>query len=259
VKGGGRRKRSLPSRDQLAMLNMSDMKKRGFIRKRTAVLLLASSIPLYGQCQGVFYSPEIHSRVVAPDGAPIAGAIVLISWTVAHYVSDTSLRQAAIAEVVTDTDGQFRIPAWGPRLVADGWISVDEPTTRIYKRGFVPRVVKNYEGVPMSGAKSIIRYLFQDRAIVLQPFEGSLQQYENTFNPLLLSLGHIYDGRGTAFCYWRQTPRMLLALQDLKLEMAAQGAGYSFPSAENYASTHTKEKCGDAHQFFQNYAREKTR
>lgn len=227
-------------------------------RRFTITFLLLLAIAMWIASKDVWYSPEMRARVVAPDGSPVAGAIVLASWNVEESFSGASLRQASIAEVVTDLDGWFQIRAWGPLLITSGSIRIDEPTVRIYKPGFVPRVLKNYENVPMSSAGLVIRFRFQDQTITLQRFEGSLVEYEATVSPLVSSLSIIYDGAGAEFCYWRKTPRLLLALQDLKLKLAVQGAGNSLRLAHHYASIAPNVQCGNAQQYFGDYVREQT-
>jgi hypothetical protein len=207
----------------------------------------------------VWYSPRMEARVAAPDGKPIAGAIVVVTWTIEKFISGGPGAQAALAEVVTDKDGWFHIPSWGPRLVTGGWIRVDEPTVRVFKPGFIPAILQNYEGVPMRAADKIISLRLQDQTIVLQPFHGTLLEYEAALKPLVRSLDHIYSGGGVSkFCYWRETPRVLLALQDLKLKLAAFGAGGSLSLAYQYAIPGPQSPCGDAEKFFKEYSNAKT-
>jgi hypothetical protein len=123
----------------------------------------------------------------------------------------------------------------------------------VFHPGFIPAVIKNDEGVPMKAANRIISFRLQDQAIVLRPFRGTLLEYEAALVPLPRSLEPLYDGRATGFCYWRQTPRLLLALQELKLKLAAQGAGDSLRMAYQYGSTKNSH-CGDAEKFFNEYS-----
>ena len=207
----------------------------------------------------VWYSPPIKARLTSPDGKPIAGAIVVANWNIEGYMNGASQGQAAVAEALTDQDGWFRIPSWGPRLVTNGGIRVDEPTVMIFKPGFIPKILKNYEDTPMQAANRIIRFRLQDKTIELQPFHGTLVEYEKAMAPLLDSLWVIYFERGTKFCYWRQTPRLLLALQDLKSKLAVYGAGDSLRLAYEYASAEPLPQCGDAKQFFLEQANARNR
>jgi hypothetical protein len=98
-------------------------------------MTLAVCVPISG-CQTSLFgwsSPEMVARVATPDGAPVAGAIVVANWNIEGPWNGASLGQLAIAEAVTDQNGTFRIPAWGPRSPAKGHIRIDEPTVRIFR------------------------------------------------------------------------------------------------------------------------------
>lgn len=203
---------------------------------------------------GVWYSPQIEARIVTPAGEPVAAAIVVASWNIQGPWNGASQGQLAIAEVTTDEDGRFRIPAWGPRMSSKGSIRIDEPAIRIFKPGFIPLVLKNYEGVPMQSAAPVIVSRFQNTTITLLPSDGSPADYEASLRPLLDSLSKIYDSRGAEFCYWKQTPRLLLALEQLKLRLADYGAGNSMRLAHQYGITLPTAACGSSQEFFLDYS-----
>lgn len=196
-------------------------------------------------------SPEIVARVATPDGTPVAGAIVVASWDIEGPWNGASLGQLAIAEVVTDQHGTFRIPAWGPRSIPKGHIRIDEPTVRIFKPGFVPLIIFNNEGVPMKAADYTIAFRLQNQTIELTPFKGSLIEFESKMVHLQDSLDRIFWGQSVG-CYWKDLPRLLLALQDSKIELAESGAGKTLRYAYQYGGANPTQ-CGDAKQFFMNY------
>ena len=63
-----------------------------------------------GLFPGRYSSPEMKARVVTPTGEPVADAIVVATWGITGYINDAPLGQLAISEVVTDKNGEFRIP-----------------------------------------------------------------------------------------------------------------------------------------------------
>ncbi len=158
------------------------------------LMTLAGCAPLGGLFG--WSSPEIVARVATPDGTPVAGAIVVANWNIEGPWNGASLGQLAIAEVVTDQNGTFRIPAWGPRSIPKGHIRIDEPTVRIFKPGFMPLIIKNYEGDPMKAADYSIAFRLQNQTIELTPFKGSLIEYESKLNNLLNSLNVLLRGGG---------------------------------------------------------------
>ena len=209
-----------------------------------------SLLAIWVMTPSVWFSTEMQARVVTPGGVPVAGAIVVANWNITGPWNGASLGQLEIAETVTDKDGQFRIPAWGPRFLSKGVIMIDQPTVRIFKPGFIPVIVDNYEGVPMKAAEHNMVFRRQNQSIELTPFKGGLIEYESTLIEFDRSLGIIYDGADG--CYWKKTPRLLLSLQDLKMKLVDQGRGESLPFAYQHASIN-QPQCGDAKQFFTDY------
>ncbi len=221
------------------------------------LMTLAVCVPISG-CQTSLFgwsSPEMVARVATPDGAPVAGAIVVANWNIEGPWNGASLGQLAIAEAVTDQNGTFRIPAWGPRSPAKGHIRIDEPTVRIFKLGFFPLIIYNYDGMPMKAANSTIVFRLQNQTIELTPFKGSLREYELPLGKLQDSLLSIYRYQNDDSCYWKEMPRILVAIEKLKIKLAEQGAGSTLRSAYMYAGPN-EPQCGDAKQFFMKYGNE---
>jgi len=70
---------------------------------------------LIGGCSGATYSgPGWSARVIDMEtGAPIEGAIVVLRWPLELY-SGSFAGWLFVTEAVTDKDGIFTFPAWGP-------------------------------------------------------------------------------------------------------------------------------------------------
>lgn len=84
-------------------------------RQRLAVVLCSCLVG----CTGATYSgPEWSARVVDMEtGAPIENAIVVARWELERY-SGRFAGWLFVAEAVTDRDGHFHFPAWGPSSAA---------------------------------------------------------------------------------------------------------------------------------------------
>lgn len=201
----------------------------------------------------VWYSPPLRARLVTPLGTPVAGAIVVANWTISESVSGAPLGQAMLIEVVSDNNGQFEVPAWGPRFIKRGTIRIDQPTLRVFKPGFVPLVLANNAGTHSAFANHIMVTPFDGRTVRMTPFAGTPEEYEIALQPLLQSIEVFFWGRGAIACYWKSTPRLLLALQEAKAAMASHGSGKSLRDAYQYASVKSQDQCGDAQQFFREY------
>lgn len=204
------------------------------------LFVLSLFIPNY------YYSPEMVARVVGGDGKPVAGAIIVVSWNMNRGWTNYPLGSLAVAEAVTDAQGWFRVPAWGP-LQSDDSMNVTQPVVRIFKPGFTPLIVDNVEGVGMTSANSIIRFRFQHQTLTLQRYSGVPAAYEKELDSLVTSLNAIYVHSPQHKCYWRDTYRILLALENEKVKLVQHGAGQMLPVATQYAGL----SCADAQRFFQ--------
>jgi hypothetical protein len=190
------------------------MKRMTISRKKlaplTGVVLAIAALWLYSN---LWYSPAMRARIATPDGKPLAGAIVVANWNIQASISGASLGQLALAETVTDTDGWFHIPAWGPRWLWRGSVRVDEPTVRVFKPGFTPLVLHNTEEAPMHTASLVIAFRLQDQALAMEPFTGSPAEYQTALASLLASLSVLNNGGAPGICDWQRTSRLLPALR----------------------------------------------
>ena len=183
----------------------------------------------------VYFSREIRARVITPGGQPIPGAIVAANWHVTDWARD-SLAQLEIVEVVTDEDGWFRIPRWGPRFIWYGRLLQSEPTIRVFAPGFVPLVVRNTgPGQIPKTAGSMIGFRRHGEDLILQPFIGSMLDYEDEFFAMNHSLDSIViPSSSRDVCLTDEMPRLLNALQKVKDALEREGAGESIRPVSAY-------------------------
>ncbi|HEY8101773.1 MAG TPA: carboxypeptidase-like regulatory domain-containing protein [Burkholderiaceae bacterium] len=220
-----------------------------------AIALVIATFIIY---PSVYFSPEIRARVVTPSGEPVEGAVVVASWSITGFINNARLGQLALYEAVTDKNGDFYIPQWGPRYALMGMIMGKEPTIRIFHPRFVPLVVENTQHVISVAASTVIRFRFQDQAISLVPFHGTPAEYEDQLSGLVRSLDFfLFDTpvNGAKRCYWKKVPRMLIALQSVKDELTREGIGKSIPSLQDYVAI-DQPQCEDSRLFFQGYKNE---
>jgi hypothetical protein len=115
---------------------------RAFIRS----LAFAALACLAVQAQELtLRSPELRGRVVDDAGAPVEDAIVVARWNLLFYRS--ALEGSGwypngdalhIAEAVTDRDGRYVIPAWGPKARAAAQLERNAPLIAVFRSGFEP-------------------------------------------------------------------------------------------------------------------------
>jgi len=224
----------------------------GFFRKWRLIVLAALLAVLgYGLLGSAQYSsPQMEATVITPDGKPVAGAIVVVSWDLHKALTNYPLGPLMVAEAVTDSAGRFRIPAWGPLHPPEGSLNGSQPTVRIFRRGFIPLIVFNDDD-PMKGSPGkVIHFRFQNRHLTLTPFKGDPAAYEESLQMLLYSLTGIYKSGQVGACHWKTAYRMLLALEELKAELEIVGAGNTLKQADAYVGNATQMGCEEPEQFF---------
>lgn len=139
-------------------------------------------------CSGATYSgPEWSARVIDTEtGAPIEGAIVVAQWELERYGGHFA-GWLFVAEAVTDKDGIFKFPAWGPTAAAPDEgsrtrMSPNVPSIAIFKPDY--RIL-------VDGCCSLTGYLSggygtgpatrlswaNGKIFALTPFHGDLNKY----------------------------------------------------------------------------------
>lgn len=98
------------------------------------------------QAQFFFSSDELSATVVDGNGKPVADALVVVTWKLEkgklHGYEYKTLHEA---EVVTDTQGVFRVPAWGSKYAGLFWsLGGSSPQAYVLKSGYKVEVVSNY-------------------------------------------------------------------------------------------------------------------
>jgi hypothetical protein len=120
----------------------------------------------------LYWGEAIHGRVVdAASGLPIEGAVVVADWKlysggVGHGGHRSSL---LVRETVTDADGRFAFPAWGP-LLRPSYQALDKaPWLIVFKSGYEHQALWNER----RGNGFVRRSQWHGRTIGLSKFTGS--------------------------------------------------------------------------------------
>lgn len=179
-------------------------------------------------CTKSWRSEAIDGRVVDEgSGAPVADAVVLVNWQI-KGMEGYPQGQLAIFERVTDAQGRFQIPAWGPKRPPMGTtVNAADPTVRVFKNGYNPLVVLRDGDRENSHAKSL----------EMRRFEGTVADYASQmdifWDPLTVNLGGVR-------CDWRAAPRLFHALVQLRGEFDAAGVRSGLPLQSDWCG-------GDSH------------
>jgi hypothetical protein len=103
--------------------------------------VLASVVTVVATCsygERTYSADSIDSRVVDADsGEPLAGVNVVAEWVLKGGVESGEVTgYANVMETVTDEDGRFHFPAWGPVTVKRGSVREAGPALLLFKPGY---------------------------------------------------------------------------------------------------------------------------
>ncbi|MGE0355387.1 MAG: hypothetical protein AB7P08_00590 [Burkholderiales bacterium] len=171
-------------------------------------------------CATSYSALPISARVVDADtNEPLADVIVVVKWEYEYHrreISESLGRGTfEFAETVTDGNGEFRFPGWGPKDVprdtpGRAFLGPNNPTLALFKPGYLYEVKNN----PWESAYLDDRYYVGDpvrhstwngKAIRLKRKVGDTGAYL----AVISGPGGLPDWNN---CNWERIPRMLSAL-----------------------------------------------
>lgn len=244
--------------------DMSDEKKEPlepFMKKRMPwvfVVLSALLAPpsFSANDTNVYSAKSIEGWVVeAGSKTPLEGVIVVVNWELTD-ANQLPAGQLMVMETVTDNNGHFIFPAWGPKpRPPKNTIVPKAPQLLLFKEGYGYRRFTNQAAVNDSsmaltsdwhGKTVEMRQLPNDAIVNMGPGRV-VSRRSLSLNGLSLSLGWAYRGKN---CEWKQAPRMLAAVHRSKMEFDHQGLRTDLRSIDDLP---TSKKCGTPRDFFRSY------
>jgi len=195
-------------------------------RPAVAALLLALGVAVFGMAPPVgalpaaYSAAEIRGSVVdAETKQPLEGVHVVAQWILqTGVIHGEHIVRLQILEAVTDAAGQYYLPAWGSRARPPSsrleWGY--DPTLLYFKPGYVQLVRHNYDPPPLNEPDMSERIsVWNGRTIELKPFRGTPDTWAGYLSSLQTGLAwgeHIPIATGPVNDYWKQMPRMVLAI-----------------------------------------------
>lgn len=230
---------------------------------RLVILLVSVGMLTLPACATpVTYSAEaIAARIVDVETKqPVEGVVVVAHWVLEGGIHVDRVGDLIVLETVTDDDGRFYFPPWGPiRHWKRSRLTNMDPEILIFKSGYEYRRLANpstkeaIEGKPYPvrhsiwNGKTIEMKHFVDRPLFIGPYKYKTSAYAQNLSLLSISL----DSIAMSDCNWRKIPRMLLALKAQRDLFRQQHIGFSLIGADNVPTD--VEKCGRPEDFFKNY------
>ena len=102
-----------------------------------AVIVLTTALVL-SSCARIYYADPIKARVVdAATGAPVEGVNVLAAWQAKGGLEGGNITgYVKVMEDVTNANGEFSFPGWGPKVWMNGGIRDGAPLLILLKPGY---------------------------------------------------------------------------------------------------------------------------
>lgn len=178
--------------------------------KKILVLLVALLTPLWAFGDPpVYYANDIHGQVVdAETGQPLEGVVVVARWRLRWIGIGESGTGGSIntLEAVTDKEGKYFIPGWGPRPRPPlSFLDNLDPDLRFFKSNYYPQGLANRLLNYEHHNRSMTRTSEWDgKVIQLKPFKG------DDWNAYGSMLGGFWSPTGSD-CL-RECPHYVLAL-----------------------------------------------
>jgi hypothetical protein len=172
----------------------------------------------------IYFAQSIEGWVTdAESGKPLEGVIVVAHWQLkGGFEGGVPVRQLQIFETVTDQNGRYHFPGWGPKFALSGHLKSESPGILLFKPGYRYLALGNewYSGKDLSKSD------WNGKTVKLERFKGSLGDYAEHLSSLSGSLESVGYGTGREsgdWCGWQSFPRMLRALDTLEGEFRAAG------------------------------------
>lgn len=172
----------------------------------------------------IYFAKDIRGQVVDADtGAPLEGVIVVARWILFWIGPGHGGHGGALntIEVVTDIEGRYHIPDWGPRPRPPfSFLDYRDPELRFFKSSYYPESVENTPLSEKHRNRNTVRSSEWDgKVIKLRPFKGDWFDYG--FN----KLGGFWGESGDCL---RECPRLVLALDAESKRIKAQAPSEPF-------------------------------
>lgn len=217
-------------------------------------MLLLGALTISTACTAREFSAEpIEAYVVdAKTRQPLEGVIVTANWELERgtFGGNVVVGQLMVMEAVTDKNGRFYFPTWGPKRAEEGHFVDKDPQLLLFKPGYAYlRLFNKYPGGDREARlRPVRRSDWQGKTIALEQFKGSLREYAGQLGDLTIDLRFAYEDRA---CHWKAVPRMLMALESQQALFARNRIPNDLTSLQDVAG---QRHCGSATDYFGRYA-----
>ncbi len=217
------------------------------------LLVIAISLPACAAPLQYVIEP-MEARVVdATTKQPLERVVVVAHWELEHGTvgGNVPSGQLRVMETVTDKDGRFAFPGFGPETLVNRFLVNRDPRLIIFKPGYEYRGLSNaYTSDRELRTRRERRSDWNGKTIELKPFAGTTREYAEHLDFMTTSLESVLFEE----CGWKKIPRMVLAVNG-QSEIFRKNGLYGLPSIESLEIRYSnvRARCGSVKEFFRSY------
>ncbi|MDQ3267961.1 MAG: carboxypeptidase-like regulatory domain-containing protein [Pseudomonadota bacterium] len=223
-----------------------------FIEKFFPIFILILALPIQG-CATAYSAKEIEARVIDADTKqPLEGVNVVAQWTLEGGMEGGVLTSLMLMESVSDKNGRFYFPAWGPKPIPSGlpWnarLKNEDPGMVMFKSGYELKGLSNEITGPYPGTGPAVRTSqWNGKTIELKRYQGPLGRYGSLVEGVT---GGVFYGR----CRWKSIPQMIVALDKESQWLRKAHVLSGLVTISKIENISVGENCGSVKEFFKDY------
>ncbi len=214
--------------------------------------MVAMLLPLQG-CATFYSAKAIDAQVVDADThQPLESVNIVVHWALKYGLEGGGSTDFELMETVTDKDGRFHIPAWGPTHVplalSDTSMRDAAPEIIMFKAGYGWGGVDNYQGGNPNAANAalVLTSIWGGKTIPLKRFDGDLRLYARL-------VGGVLTGVSYGHCNWKKIPKMMAALNREAADLNRKKLPNYLPTFSDLEGPAAANNCGSVEEFFKDY------
>ena len=223
------------------------------------VLTLFMLTPLLSYGFFTYTAEPIEAWVVdAETNQPLQDVIVVAHWQLKGGLEGGNrVGQMMVMETVTDAQGRFYFPGWGPKFrPLNGELKTGSPELLLFKSGYEYSGLENeLNSKTMRGnLDSPLRSDWNGKTVKLERFKGEEKEYTEHIYWLSNAMYGIHDfASGAKTCTWKSTPLMLMALHKISYDFEKKNVHLHGGRIHRIEDIPLYPKCGSPEEYFKEF------
>jgi hypothetical protein len=224
--------------------------------KKFPQIVLALLLASLSACATSYSAKPITAKVVDADtGEALEGVNVIAQWLMQDPQAGRGQGNLELMEAVTDKNGEFHFPGWGPKAIprdkfSGTRLTNQDPAIIFFKSGYHIHAVINdshpsMRRDPHDMGPPVRDSQWDGQVIKMKKFKGELKEYGMQARSTLT--GTYYSD-----CEWKKMPRMIATLIKEGERLRKMGVYYGLPTVGDFEGF-SGDRCGSVREFFQEY------